>query len=230
MTKLYIIRQKNDKTIKIGISDDVRKRLSQLQTGNPNRLELLRTLDCGNRETALRIEQVLHKRYASKRLQGEWFQVEPEEVYADIRWGLQFARAAGRAQHIEDFKEPAKPGSSPALIVIGIFFLCILIVGLAWLTKPEIFDNIGIGSVAGFLILLFSFASLWINKVKLNALAVALLIFALATLTIAAIPLTAIPEPISYVKLYSDTCALPAALLILFAFVSKQYERMKKNN
>jgi hypothetical protein len=67
---VYFIQADENGPIKIGFtSDDPKKRLNQLQTGNPAVLKLLGAI----KGTVAR-EKELHARLAEWRLQGEWFQ------------------------------------------------------------------------------------------------------------------------------------------------------------
>jgi len=66
--KIYFIQAGNNGAIKIGYADNVEKRLKQIQTGNPYKLKLLKTIN-GNFE----IEKNLHKLFYKDRLEGEWF-------------------------------------------------------------------------------------------------------------------------------------------------------------
>jgi hypothetical protein len=59
--------------LKIGESDRPRDRLQQLQTGNPNRLEILKILP-GNSQD----EKRWHHQWAHLRGKGEWFTPSPE--------------------------------------------------------------------------------------------------------------------------------------------------------
>jgi len=67
----------NTNYIKIGITNDVSKRLETLQTGNPLKLniEFVSTFD-----DAQKIETLVHRRFKSKRLMGEWFDMDAKEV------------------------------------------------------------------------------------------------------------------------------------------------------
>ncbi|WP_328654216.1 GIY-YIG nuclease family protein [Micromonospora sp. NBC_00330] len=59
--------------VKIGQSDDVRRRLADLQTGNPAHLHLAHASyepDAGRRRV---IEADLHRRFGHLRVNGEWF-------------------------------------------------------------------------------------------------------------------------------------------------------------
>ena len=59
--------------VKIGTADDVRKRMRQLQTGNPNRLYLIAFLRLKTRHDADRVEREAHSSNERDRTCGEWF-------------------------------------------------------------------------------------------------------------------------------------------------------------
>jgi Rha family phage regulatory protein len=75
---LYIIKNPLNETIKIGVAQDVYKRLKQLQTGAGIELELIyQSLICSN---AFSIEKNVHSHFEEYRTFGEWFKINPEEV------------------------------------------------------------------------------------------------------------------------------------------------------
>lgn len=59
--------------VKIGVAEDIHKRIRQLQTGNPNRLYLIAFLRLCSRHQADRIERYAHSDNAEDRVNGEWF-------------------------------------------------------------------------------------------------------------------------------------------------------------
>lgn len=65
---VYFIRAGN--YIKIGYADDPRKRLKELQTGNPNKLELL-----GSIPGDVSREKEVHHIFSDFRVNGEWFEL-----------------------------------------------------------------------------------------------------------------------------------------------------------
>ena len=75
LSTVYLI-QCNDK-YKIGFSDCPIKRLIALQIGNPYELDLLWEDEVPN---FMQIEEGLHKKFASKRTIGEWFNLDKEDV------------------------------------------------------------------------------------------------------------------------------------------------------
>jgi hypothetical protein len=75
MKKVYLIRS-NDGKYKIGISINPSKRIDQLNTGNPEKLELIESYESVN---ASKIETSLHNRYMYARQNGEWFDLSISE-------------------------------------------------------------------------------------------------------------------------------------------------------
>lgn len=67
---VYAIRESETGRVKIGISRDPKKRLSQLQTGNSQKLELVAYKRAENRFDDERAEQLAN---ASCHIRGEWF-------------------------------------------------------------------------------------------------------------------------------------------------------------
>lgn len=59
--------------IKIGIAEDVSKRLATLQTGSPHKLTLLRKFKSSNAE---RVEQELHEKLGKHHHRNEWFRLD----------------------------------------------------------------------------------------------------------------------------------------------------------
>lgn len=86
---LYVIGNSTDKQ-KIGFSKDVEKRLSTLQTGNPDILKIHHIIECSSEKTRA-LEKKIHLELNYKRLKGEWFKMVPEEAknyleFARITW------------------------------------------------------------------------------------------------------------------------------------------------
>ena len=74
---VYFIREQiPDGKCKVGITTSLQRRLRALQTGNPNQLEIVHTMEVDGRRIAERIEEaVLNSvRGAGAELQGEWFE------------------------------------------------------------------------------------------------------------------------------------------------------------
>lgn len=71
--KVYFIRavdenKKDYGPIKIGVSNNPKKRLVSIQTGNSNKLRIISTILGGRRR-----ERLLHEEFKDSRLTGEWF-------------------------------------------------------------------------------------------------------------------------------------------------------------
>lgn len=73
---LYFIQQANDGPIKIGITENLELRLSQLQTSNPFPLVVIHTLAL-EIEKLKKFENFFHKLFSHNRLNGEWFKPSP---------------------------------------------------------------------------------------------------------------------------------------------------------
>jgi len=71
---IYFIRSGNvGRPIKIGISNNVKKRMATMQTGSPDDLYLIGVIPSESRKQALSVEKWLHCRYEKHHIRGEWF-------------------------------------------------------------------------------------------------------------------------------------------------------------
>ncbi len=79
---VYVIRAGtgSKSPIKVGVADNVQKRLKQLQTGNPKQLFLVMHFECNDRAHAFRLEKTIHDILKGQRLFGEWFSVSRSNV------------------------------------------------------------------------------------------------------------------------------------------------------
>lgn len=68
MNGIYFMRAGNDGPIKIGYSNDAKKRLKVLGTGSHSRLHLLSVVPGG-----VSLERDFHERFSKDRMHGEWF-------------------------------------------------------------------------------------------------------------------------------------------------------------
>ena len=59
--------------IKIGVSNDVDKRLRQLSTGNPHHIYLMFSINMNSEKRAKRAEKQIHHMFRYCRGAGEWF-------------------------------------------------------------------------------------------------------------------------------------------------------------
>ncbi len=70
-TRVYFIRAIGTDLIKIGVADDPRQRLRDLQVGSAHQLEIVTEIPGDER-----YESVLHRRFDNLRAHGEWFKCE----------------------------------------------------------------------------------------------------------------------------------------------------------
>jgi predicted GIY-YIG superfamily endonuclease len=82
---LYVIARKSDDAglvgpVKVGISNNPKKRLATIQTACPFPVKLVYVFSCPNREIALQMERSFHTTRREKCLYGEWFDYSPREA------------------------------------------------------------------------------------------------------------------------------------------------------
>ncbi len=70
--------------IKIGVSSDVNRRLTQVQTGNATAQEVFATFRFANRREAEAMEALLHRTFGAWRVRGEWFGGEPHKLVEEV--------------------------------------------------------------------------------------------------------------------------------------------------
>jgi Meiotically up-regulated gene 113 len=91
---------------KVGIADNVDRRLATLQTGHPNKLELVRVFTLPNRHAALAVEREAHRRLDRHRVGGEWFNAERNMIVATV---TAVARThGGKSDGFDSYEEAAK--------------------------------------------------------------------------------------------------------------------------
>lgn len=95
---LYLIRCKGTQYYKIGITNDLEKRLAAHQTGSPHELSVVlyaeSDLDDYLGKEITYLESFLHKNYAGMRVRGEWFRFDYSHI-SDIAMFLELDRELG---------------------------------------------------------------------------------------------------------------------------------------
>ena len=74
---LYLIREKWRGLVKIGVSKDVKARLSAIRSNCPQEVELLSAYLV---DSPYQIESMLHEEYKDHCYQGEWYELTQEQV------------------------------------------------------------------------------------------------------------------------------------------------------
>ncbi len=81
---LYVIKQYDTEFYKIGITNDVNTRISQLQVGSPQKLKYILSAEADMEDFMGKeiryLEQLLHKNYSSLKIRGEWFKLTKEHI------------------------------------------------------------------------------------------------------------------------------------------------------
>lgn len=75
---VYIIKGKE--YYKIGLANDVKKRMSQLQISCPFNLSIFAIISLKTRNVATTLEKDLHERMSKKGIRGEWFNLDKEDL------------------------------------------------------------------------------------------------------------------------------------------------------
>jgi hypothetical protein len=69
----WVYAMSDGANIKIGFSKNPRKRITDVQNGNPNQIKILHKWEVVGRNNAKKLEKSLHKHYGKLRKKGEWF-------------------------------------------------------------------------------------------------------------------------------------------------------------
>jgi hypothetical protein len=64
--------------VKIGVTDNLKRRISGIQSGHPVKLKIITTWDLEDEELERRVEQRLHRQLARYKTSGEWFKLSLE--------------------------------------------------------------------------------------------------------------------------------------------------------
>lgn len=84
----YVYLLSNGDYYKIGITKGcIEKRIKALQTGNPNEITLINSYQTNNYR---KVESWFHRHYKLKRLEGEWFALEQDDIDNFITEAVKF--------------------------------------------------------------------------------------------------------------------------------------------
>lgn len=77
---VYCVKMYHPCVVKIGFTTNVHRRFKQLQTGSHQALTLFAVI----RDVPRSVERMLHKRYADRRLMGEWFRDDDSFISREL--------------------------------------------------------------------------------------------------------------------------------------------------
>ena len=133
---VYFIQADDEGPIKIGFTaDDPKRRLNQLQTGNPAALKLL-----GSISAPITREKELHAELAEWRLQGEWFKPHPT-VLSAIQNALSSTEHANCGGHHCSFCGACQKDRLCLIAGPGDLFICDDCVGICGKIVAEQLDK-----------------------------------------------------------------------------------------
>ena len=75
---VYIIETNNK--YKIGIAGDLSNRVRQITTSSPYQVTVLYYHKMNSRKSAIEKEKLLHDKFSTKRLRGEWFELDKDDL------------------------------------------------------------------------------------------------------------------------------------------------------
>ena len=81
---MYILQNGDTNQYKIGITNDLNRRLAELQTGCPNEIKVVKLYTHYQRKIIEKYERVLHNYYTKAdnriRPKGEWFELRKPDI------------------------------------------------------------------------------------------------------------------------------------------------------
>lgn len=82
---VYLIAASPEGPCKIGVSSDPRRRLRQLQTAHPEKLQLWHQEPYDGARADL-VEAMVHRTLSHKRTRGEWFSITVEDGILELKF------------------------------------------------------------------------------------------------------------------------------------------------
>ena len=85
LTAVYLVGGRDLGAFKVGVADNVSKRVASLQTASPNKIRIYGAIYT-SRDLAFRLEKIVHAKLHEfgLHLSGEWFDADPEDIYEVI--------------------------------------------------------------------------------------------------------------------------------------------------
>jgi len=114
----YFIQAVSGGAIKIGRTNDLDRRLRELQTSHHEKLKVLKYITFDSEDEVRRFESLMHERYTSHRLQGEWFDITEWDIERDLAWADSVSSLIGDAKRlqseVDDLRQAIALYPSPA--------------------------------------------------------------------------------------------------------------------
>ena len=111
--RVYLLE--SDGFYKIGVANNVCNRVSQLQIGNPYKINTVICSSELSKEMAFSVERTLHRILSSSNVSGEWFSLGDTEYSLVINFFTAESRGDAKALRInlKEFKEYMSSGVMP---------------------------------------------------------------------------------------------------------------------
>ncbi|GAA2770315.1 hypothetical protein VO63_19895 [Streptomyces showdoensis] len=137
---VYVIGSAADRRVKIGSAGNARNRLMELQSGNPNPLRILATVEGGRL-----LERLIHEHLKRFRGIGEWFdfgEANPIHMVTDAVQALRDKGLFPSPEGLEELRESQK--RSPSALTVKEKILASLKAGVAPMTVHEVATATGV--------------------------------------------------------------------------------------
>lgn len=76
-SNVYLLKVSPDGIYKIGVAKNVNRRVKQLQTGNPEKIEIIRVFPTNY---PFKIESYLHRKHSYNHVQGECYYMSEQDI------------------------------------------------------------------------------------------------------------------------------------------------------
>src|SRR5438552_972547 len=114
---VYVMHIKQTTWYKIGITDNLKRRLAGIQCANPEQVELLYYYTLDTQSDAKTFEVHMHGLYQQHRIAGEWFEIPDVEFANKLSGGTPCKMAVRRTlAHLRKVDKPA-PSSKEDLVI-----------------------------------------------------------------------------------------------------------------
>jgi len=94
-TAVYLVTEDGRPFFKIGVAADPKRRIKELQTGNPRQLEIGHIEWFPTRQMARTVERAMHANFATHAAKGEWFGADLVRAYREFASFAIFVRSGG---------------------------------------------------------------------------------------------------------------------------------------
>ena len=78
---VYVYFISDGEFVKIGVSENINRRIKELETANSRKLKCIKKIKCNSRQEAFDLEYEFHNRFKNLQVKKEWFRISYSELY-----------------------------------------------------------------------------------------------------------------------------------------------------